>query len=249
MSKPEVPIEMMPPAVWERYKELLDETGTEATVQRIDIGTMVLTHSSDRVRFTVKYRNHRNHKYQWEQHSSELHIDGEKVATVRYSSQYAAIFIDPDGGRHTWTPKGAKKADVSGLRELTEEQLTHAPVQIAMTARMFNKMNADAECRVAMMTNGASRFTIRISTEGKSTVYMHLKPGVGDWDLDTYQIVNSVGYDVTDWYGDDVEDLLFEVMGIGSRKAQVSFDPVAKSHAQAGMANSVAVRKNTVIRN
>jgi hypothetical protein len=249
MSSQEVPVERMPPVVWERYKEILDLTEAEPVVHRSDISTMVLSHGNDRVRFTVKYRNHKNHKYQWEQRSSELFIDGEKVASVRHTSQYAAILADPDNGRHTWTPKGAKKANLSDLRELTEEQSVHAPMQIAMLTRLFRKMNATTDCSVSVLTNGINRYSVRIAAPGKTVTYLHLKPVAGDWDLDRYQIVNLGGYDLSEWYGDDAEDLILDAMGIASRKAQISFDPKAVSHGQAGKANSVAVRNNTVIRN
>lgn len=249
MSAQEIPIDMMPPVVWEKYKELLDLTEVEPTVVRVNIGTIALVHTGERVRLTIRYKNHKNHKYQWTEQETELHIDGEYVRPVRHCAHYAAIFADPDKGRHTWTPKGAKKVDVGHLRKLTDEQIQYAPHPIATLARALEQFNFRDSSTVQILTSGDNRYAVKVTNEHGASVYIHLKPSRGDWDLDRHVVVNANGYDLTSWYADDIDDLILELLGVASRKAQVSFTPKGKVQSQAGTANSVAVRKNTVIRN
>jgi hypothetical protein len=242
----EVPIENFPPAVWGMYSSLVDETGVEPLVHRNGFGRIVVSHGNDRVRAIVTYKLVGG---KWSWHSSTLTIDGRKVPIAQGGpSQYAEILKDPDYGRHRWTPKKAKKAKLPNMREIPEEQMEYIPQDAADFFKGLRGKLVDPDASVTVHMSENSEYIVRVHHPKKLSVYFFLSAHVGRWYLDRQVTVNSTGYDVSSWHDNSLDDLIDELLGTISREAQRSYLPQRREHAQAGMSNSVSVRKSTVFR-
>lgn len=248
----EIDIDAIPGSVWELYKFLLDETGVIPSVTRSGYGKITLEHQNERVRTVVNFHNP---GWRWNWKSSSLFVDGEKEVIASSPEHYVAIFNDPDEGRYGYTPKGSKKVKLPDMREISEEQLTYAPHLVSSMAKNLKSDVTDknAEIKVCIAEN-SNRYIISVKNPAKGDVYQVIgKDGslgskVGGWGLVDMILVNTRGYDVTQESSHKIEDILRELLGAESRKNQKPYVPEGSTRNQAGMSNSVAVRKATVFR-
>lgn len=239
-----VPIEDMPEIVHEPYAFLLDNTGVEATVERSGYGRMTLTHLGERTKMTIQFRLNAR-KWQWEK--SRLWVDGERVPLASGWDMYTAIYRDPDNGRHTFTPKGARKAKIPASQPVDEQYL---PLAVAKELKgLRSNSEKEATTIVPTVVSSANRYLITVTDTdtGQKFVFVfgHQQ---GDWSLVDLTLVNSAGYDVTNYVGEaGIDSFLHQILGIAGRASQVTYNPLGSAQ-QAATTNSVSVRKSTVRR-
>lgn len=238
-----VPIENMPDIVHEPYAFLLDETGVEATVEKSGYGRMLLTHLGERTKMTIQFRLN-GRKWQWEK--SRLWIDGERVPLASGWDMYTAIYRDPDNGRHTFTPKGAKKAKLPDSQPVDEQYL---PLAVAKELKGLRENSKETTTIVPTVVSSANQYLVTVTdTENNQKFVFVFGHVLGEWSLVDVHLINAVGYDITNYVGDSgIEAFLHQVMGIAGRAAQVTYNPLG-SVQQAATTNSVNVRKSTVFR-
>jgi hypothetical protein len=239
-----VPIEDMPEIVHEPYAFLLDNTGVEATVERNGYGRMLLTHLGERTKMTIQFRLN-SRKWQWEK--SCLWIDGERAPLASGWDMYTSIYQDPDNGRHTFTPKGAKKAKIPESRPVDEQYLPLAVTKELRGLRATSEKETTTIVPTVVSSANQYLITVTDTETGQKFVFVfgHQQ---GDWALVDLILVNAKGYDVTNYVGEaGIDSFLHQLLGVAGRASQVTYNPLGSVQA-AATTNSVNVRKSTVRR-
>lgn len=242
----EVDIDVMPKVVWDLYKEILDLTEVAPTVNRSGFGKITLSHQSDRVRVLVFFHNP---GWKWNWKDSTLFIDGEKVQIATSPEHYASIFKNPDRGRYEHTPDGAKKANLPVMRILDDEQVKHAPTAVSQSFRdIKSRVNDDETCVNLHISEESNAYIITLENARKLSVYAKFEIVGGKWAPSDVTMVNPLGYDVSDTYEGASGRIIADILGDMSRESQRSYTNPGKTQGQAGMSNSVSVKKATVFR-
>lgn len=248
----EVSIDVMPAVVWELYEFLLDETEVSPSVNRNGHRKIILTHQNDRVRVVVNFHNP---GWRWSWKSSLLFIDGRRESIASSPDHYVAIFNDPDEGRYGYTPEGSKKTKLPDMKEVSEGQLPYAPHLVSSMAKNLKSGVTDKNAEVKVyIAEKSNRYIISVENPEKGDVYQIIGKGGapgskgGGWGLVDIILTNTRGYDVTKENAHRIEEILRDLLGADSRKNQKPYIPEGSTRSQAGMSNSVAVRKATVFR-
>lgn len=238
-----VAIEDMPPTVYRPYSYLLDETGVEAVVQRKGFGRMELVHASKRVRMTISFRL-RQTKWAWT--GSTLTVDGKRVPLATSWDMYVAIFKDPDAGRRSYVPKGAKKAQLPDTKPVDDDR---APTAVLSAIRELRQMvGKGRDITVDLGIENAQRYVLSVTNrKDDSKILYFYRPGDGGWVIEGIRLVSPTGYDITDYHADEIDGYILEFLGVESRGVQRPEKPLG-SEQKARVSNSVMVRKATVFR-
>lgn len=239
-----VSIDDMPDVVHTPYSFLLDETGVEPTVERIGYGKMLLTHTGPRTKMTIQFRLDK--KWRWEK--SRLFIDGKAVPLAKGWEMYVAIFKDPDNGRHSFIPKGAKKAVVPESQPVDEKYL---PNVVAKELASLRKASENEKTEIAAtVISKANQYMITLrDTDSGKAFSLTFGFEVGRWTLVDIMLINAMGYDVSRYVSEgEVDEFLHELMGITGRDSQVSYASSMQAHDVAGASNSVMARRASVYR-
>lgn len=239
-----VSIDDMPDVVHEPYAFLLDHTGVEPSVERSGYGKILLTHLGERTKMTIQFRLE-SRKWRWEQ--SRLWIDGERKPLATGWEMYVAIYKDPDNGRRTYTPKGARKAMIPESKPVDEQ---HLPRAVSFELESLRKTTVKRETTIVpTIVSSRNQYLITL-TDGETGQKFIFTFGLemNTWQIVDMLLVNMNGYDVTQYIGESqIENFLHEIMGITGRASQVTYNP-GGSAQQAATTNSVNVRKSTVFR-
>lgn len=247
----DVNIDVLPPVVWNLWTDLLDKTEIEPQVRRVGYGHLLVTHGNERVTVRVHFKN-KGRTPKWTGHSSDLHIDGKKVPRAHDVDHYVAILKDPDYGRHSWAPEGARKARIPGGRPVENEDLLPALVADhlkAMRGQIGTGPGELAECEITVRSADNSQYVLSMNAgERKSSFFIVYQANGDAWTVIDLRFVNSLGYDVTLTYENGIDDFFYQLMGDESRKVQVPTTPQQRTTQTVGLSNSVSVRKASVFR-
>lgn len=236
--------ENMPPIVYDAYAFLLDNTDTVPVVERQGTGRIRLVHQSDRVRMTISFQ-HASRRWVWKK--STLHVDGAPQPLATSWEMYVAIFKDPDNGRETYVPEGAKKAQIPVSRDVDEQHTPQAIQSVANQLRKLSNPETVEQIRVSIAGSREYLLTVRNKTGKQIVLFFDSGPG-NSWRIVQMMIVSPTGHDVTGFESGFVDDVLLEMLGAQSRNAQVSALPSAMRSTDNVPTNSVQVRKTTVFR-
>lgn len=234
--------DVMPAMVRAAHDFLREHTDTEPRVRHQGYGCIQLTHTSDRIQMTMTFRLKGR---KWIGVGSTLVIDGKKEPIAASWGQYAAIFQDPDHGRHNYTPPDARKADLPATHPVAEQDV---PTTVVSAANQLRKAITTEGTYVTIEATDDERYLVCARREDEARQFVFIFGCVDeDWQLQGRVAVNNLGYDVTHLYADGLEKEILDFLGAQSRGNQRTFHP-GGSTQQAASTNSVNVRKSTVFR-
>lgn len=240
-----VAIDDLPDVIFEPYTFLLDETGVEPVVEKNGYGKRTLTHLGERTKMTIHFRLD-GRKWRWER--SFLWIDGERAPLAAGWDMYVSIYKDPDNGRVNHVPKGAKKAKLPESQAVDEQ---YVPAAVARELKNLRKNAKDSTDVTPTIDSHANEYLITVHDRDDNSRFLFFFTYDGTrWSATRFMLVNPAGYDLTYLIGEDpaqFEAFLRKLLGNPTGRIDMPAGPVGASQ-QAGVSNSVAVRKATVFR-
>lgn len=238
-------IDDLPATVWARYKWVLDMTGVAPIVERNGFGRMILSHTNERVRGRTFYRLQAR---KWVMTGTDLHIDGKKTPGATSRAQYAGIFADPDNGRFNYVPEHGRKVEIPRGRPVPEAEEGDLPLTVKNCLRPLRKVRTDTRTAVSVEELDGGEYMIAIERPERGNIFEKFETVEGTVRLTGFLATTASGYDIGEDIEDYFEEFLMDLLGAVSRKAQNSLIPSSAQHQQPGVANSVSVRRATVIR-